>query len=741
MREIEVLKQESLPPLEVGGSNDLNPSEFTLSKLGDHLQDRLKKLKTLFENSDFQKEKQDAFNVYHLRPRPRPLPFIGAANFTCPLPRIGVDSFHANVMASLFASGNQMSVQPSLINKEMASTAKKASQYMAYVMNHECDSYLVFDDSDRKSHMFGVSYLEPYYEKEEIWETVEVKETKSVPIIDQQTQEVRLQEKTTVKKEKKKKTVFDGTKIRSLPIDSIFRSPFLSFEEALRSDCVIKIFPMKYSDMKDRTKTGDDRPSFYKRDQVAKISKSIVEKTVRIPNDLEQARADLDGFWIDQVQDDEMVEMAEGYLWYDIDNDEIKEQVRVTFHPVTGAIVRVALSKCRIVDFDPRPVDGRGYGEGIPHILERLSDEWENYHNTRSNAGQWENTTFGFYRAGGRFNPQQITIQPGHFYPVDDPREVSFAQVPRTGNSYFQEEMLIQSYFEKLLALDENFQGVPGRRRQTATETMSASSKASIRFGNPFNRIVTQVNKLLVHIWDLNRECAPDDKEFYVLGEDGSPMFDKMSRNDFSDKFKFEIKVESVFDKQMARDTWMLAYRLLLPNPMIQQHPEKIYELTQKTLDSLNLDIDLPKPIQAKTTSPYEKIEIIKNGGDVEPELGEDMDHNLKVIERQLKADDLPDWDDEAIKKLIILRDKIMLTKKTLEMSQLNQSGQFTGNPPGKQPPVTSNRNPSQMFNTMKVGEGQNSAKANLKNGQKGQPNAQPNQAPQENMDQVTGPL
>lgn len=736
--EVEVLKQESIPPTEVGGSNDLSPSLESLNEVGRHLQDRLKKLKTLFENSDFQKEKQDAFNVYHLRPRPRPLPFTGAANFTCPLPRIGVDSFHANVMSSLFANGNHIEVKPSVINKEMTHTAKKAAQYVEYVLNHECDSYMVFDDSDRKSQMFGVSYLEPYYEKEEIWETVEIKETKREPEVDSMTGTINMREKKSTRREKKKKVVFDGTKIRSIPIDAIFRSPFLSFEEALRTDCIIKVFSMKYSEMKNRTKSDDDRPAFYKRDQVAKISKSLVEKSIKIPNDLEQARADLDGFWLDQVQDDEMVEMAEGYLWWDIDGDDIKEQIKVTFHPVTGTVVRVTLSKCRIIDFNPRPVDGRGYGEGIPHILERLADEWETFHNTRANAGLWENTTFGFYRAGGRFNPQQITIQPGHFYPVDDPREVSFAQVPRTGNSYFQEEMLIQSYFEKILALDENFQGVPSRRRQTATETMSASSRASIRFANPFNRIVTQVNKLLDHIWDLNRECAPEDKEFYVLGEDGSPLFEKMSRGDFSDKFKFQVEVQSVFDKQAARDTMMLAYRLFIQNPYIMQHPEKLWELSQKTLDGLNIDIDIPKPPQAKITSPYEKIEIIKNGGDVEPELGEDMDLNLKVIERQLQAEDIKDWEDEAIKKLVVLRDKIMLTKRTLEMTQLNQSGQFSGGQMPNQPPVTANRNPAQMFNTMKVGEGQNSMKKNLQNGQKGQPNVQ---APQENLDQVTGPL
>lgn len=733
MIEEEVLKQESLPPIDIGTKNSLSPSEETLRRLGVHLQERFKKLKSLREGGDWEKEKAYAFNAYHMKEKNRALPYPGAANLSCPLPRIGVDSFHANVMASLFAEGNQMSIKPALIQKEMSNTAKKAAQYMQYVMNHECDSYYVIDDSDRKAHMYGVSYLEPYYEKEEIWETVEIKEVKRVPKIDP-LGNVTFEEKKTVRTEKKKKTVFDGTRIRSLPIDSIYRSPFLKFEDALRHDCIIKIFPMIASEMKDRTKSSDERPPYFDRKKVAEICRSLTQKTVQVPSDLDQARSDFDGFWMDQLNDNNEVEMAEGYLWYDIDGDGIKEQIRVTFHPATGLIVRTVLNKCRIVDFDPRPVDERGYGEGIPRIIEPLCNEWENFHNSRSNAGQWENTTFGFYRAGGRFNPQKITIQPGHFYPVDDPREVQFAQVPRVGASYFQEEQIIQSYFEKVLAIDENFQGVPSRKNKTATETMSASSRASIRFGNPFNRIVSKMNKLLDHIWDLNRECAPEEKEFYVVGKDGSPIFMKMSKGDYSDRFKFQLEIQSVFDKQLIRDTMLLAYRLFIVNPYFQQHPEKLYEISQKTLDGLSIDIDIPKPPQAKTTSPYEKIEIIKNGGDIEPELGEDFDHQLKVLMDQLNSDDIKDWDPEAIKKLVMLIDKTKITKMTLESSQLNQSGQFSG-PMQKQPPVTANRNPTQMFNNMKVGENQKSMMANNQNGFQGGQNV--NQAMQETMGPV----
>lgn len=680
----EVIKQEALPEVDVGSRFTVDPKEEKLVELGTYLQKRLQKFRDLNERSQWEQDKAFAFNYYHMIPKDRPLPFAGAANFCCPLPRIGVDAFHANVMSSLYANDNLIQIAPSIIQKDYASTAKKAADYMTYVMNHEAESYLAMDDADKKAQMFGVGFLEPVYKKEEVWETVDVTRKTMAPDQDPQTGEIRMKEKSETKREKKKKTVFDGVKVNSLPVDSIFVSPFInSLEKAVRDDVVFKVFTISYAEVKDRSKSRDDRPSFYKKSQVEKIKPFISEKIYRQLNELEQARANKDGFYLDLLSIEEQVELAEAHLWWDIDGDELKEEITVTFHPKTGAVLRVSLTPCRIVELIPRPIDERFYGEGIPIICKPISDEWEQFHNTRSNAGQWENTTFGFYRSGGLFNPQQITIQPGHFYPVDDPREVQFAQPPRVGSSYFQEEQMILSYFERIFALDENMQGVGATRRRTATESLKVASRASVRFGNPFNRIVTQFNKLLKHVWELNRECAPEEKEFYVLSEGGAPLFDKMKKYDYSVNMQFGVKVSSVFDQQTTRDSIMMAYRLFLPNPIVQAHPEVIYDLSQKTLDNLNIDIDLPKPPQAKTLSPYEEHELFQRGEDPEPEVGEDYDHHMKIHMMQLNAQNIEDWEPESVKKLIVHIDKTKILKQTIEHFNLNQSGQFTqGNSP-----------------------------------------------------------
>ena len=721
MQQIDVLKQEELPSEDVGTKNEVNPSEETLQELGSLLIDRLKKLKGLTEWSDWARQKADSFNAYHMVPKTRDLPFAGAANFPCPFPRIGVDAFHANVMSSLFSDGTKMKIEPLVIQKEFSHKAQKAAQYMNYVMNSEANSYEAVDDMDKKAQMFGIGYLEPRYIKEERWETVLTTEKKQDVIVDPQTGSVSFKEKTIKKKEKKKRTIFDGIQIDSIPVESIYFSPFFrTLEEAHKNDVIFKSCPLPYATLKNRSKDTKESPALYKKSQVEKVASSLVSKSQKKDSDLDEARKDYDGFFYDLAPMDVLVDTYEAYLWFDIDGDGIKESVRATFDYASGTVVRVVLSPCRIVETVPRPIDERLIGEGIPKICTTLCDEWENFHNTRSNAGQWEHSFIGFYRAGGRFNPQQITLKPNHFYPVDDPREISFPQTQRVSSSYFQEEQMLLNYFERIFALSENFQGVSSRKTQTATETVNQSSRASIRFMNPFNRIVTQMNKLLNHIWDLSCECAPQEKEFYVVGTDGAPIFDKMTRDDYSSRFQFKLVVNSVFDVQQIRDTVLLAYRLFLVNPFVQQHPEVMWELSQKTLDALDLDVKLPAPDQAKVHSAFEALDLIKNGELMEPEVGIDYDHHIKVFMNALNAEEIKTWDKDAVKNLVMYIDKAKILKQTLEAANLNKSGVFPGGML-PQPGMTASRNPGQTMNNMRVSESGNSAKKNLQNGQAGQ--------------------
>ena len=151
------------------------------------------------------------------------------------------------------------------------------------------------------------------------------------------------------------------------------------------------------------------------------------------------------------------------------------------------------------------------------------------------------------------------------------------------------------------------------------------------------------------------------------------------------------------------------------------QHPAAFYELTKQTMKAVGLEINIPKPEQAKTKSPFVEHDMIMAGKLVEPVIGEDLDEHLAAHEALIKSDEFKAWSEEAQMALILHRDKTMAQKSLLESANLNQSGIFPGaGPMGAEgtPAMTATRNPSQTFNNLKVGESGKSQKQNVQNSQ-----------------------
>lgn len=724
MQEKDILKTELLPTDDAIGDDALKVSLATRQELGTLLKERLKTIKQMQERSDWEDMKADALRDYHMLDKDNPKPWEGAADLPCPLPRIFTDSYHANVMQSLFPNGHLV-VKPGSFVKNFLTTAKRGAEYLSYQTNYESNLYSVIDDVDSKVQKFGVGYAEPYWSRKVSYQTVKITETTDEPVVDQATGTVSLQEKKVTRTKKEKKTHFDGIKVDSLPVDSVYKSPFIrTLNEAVENDVVFKTFKLTWDKIKARSVVPksadkDQKDPFYLKDAVDDLRIYEGAKFYDAQSKLDEARKDYDGF--DVMLDNQLskteLDLAEAYLWYDIDNDDLPENVKVTFHVVSGTVLRVSLSKCRIVEFIARPVDERGGGEGIPTICKPFTREWEAIHNHRVNAGQIENTPFGFYHAGGRLNPATLPFVPGRFYPVDNPNEINYAQTPTVRSSFFNEEQLLLGYAERVFAASENFQGVNSQRQTTATESINQSQKSAVRFANPFQRIVMAMSELLTHMWELNNECSPDEKEFYVVGPGDTPLFDNIHKSDFAVQLQWRPDVQTVFDQQMLRDTVLLKYRMFISNPLVVQNPAVLYDLTTMTDEAVGgQTLSIPKPEQSKTRSPMEEIEMMNAGKkDIEPVLGEDVDQHLMVHDAFIHTDAFKDLEQDVQMQHLLHRDKTKVLKQTLESANLNQSGLFQPPQGGlpEQPGMTATRNPSQSFNTMRIGEGSRSAENN----------------------------
>lgn len=721
--QIEITNVQNLPEYDSEATQIEGISQEKLLELGKKAKTRLDELKSIRLSSQYEAERTKDFEAYHMIPPRKPLPYIGYPNMACPLPRIGVDTFHANVMFTFAGQEGQFNVTPDFLSSSHMDVARRAAQYMQYVLNYESDLYMALDKADMDANKYENGFLKARYVIQEEWETRIVTTEKVIPNVDKLSGQVTRKVSTTKKKEKVKVKIFDGVKVERINPANIYASPFFeTVDEAVNKDYLFEVEHYNVRFLEENTIAAKGSKPFFNKEAVAKVKES---RRNSIVSRLERNKQQYDGYQVDLEVTLAPVELAECHFRSDIDDDGLAEKIALVIDSETGIPLRASFAKCRIVKITPRPIDGRWDGESVRKIASTLVTEWEAIHNQRVAKGQWSNLPFFFYKSGGRFNPQAITIMPGKGYPMESPGDVNFPQVPPPDPSYFNEEQLLMNYFDRVLALGDVIQGLQGKADASATNTIQSSQRAGIRLSNPINRIGKSLGDLMAHIWDLNKLCAPEVKEYKVAGVgDGTPIFDKISRTDYDTQVAFKLHMATLADVQLLRDTAMLNYRTFISNPMITNNPASFYQLTQQTMEVLGVKVKIPAPPQSKALSVFETIDLLEQGEKVDPEVGIDTDEHMKGIDAFMESEDFKDWNQEQRMALYMYYDKVQMLKQTLQSSNLNQSGVFEGmggvggNTPPAPPTMTANRNPTQRFNTMRVSNSPQSARQNMRNPQ-----------------------
>lgn len=727
--EIDITNIQNLPELSSESTQIEKIGAEKLADLGKKAKTRLDELKSIRLSSKYEDERRKDFEAYHMIPPRKALPYVGYPNMACPLPRIGTDTFHANVMFTFGGQEGVFNVLPDFMSSQHMDEAKRSAMYMTYVLNYESGLYTALDKADMDANKYENGFLKARYVIQEEKVTRIVESETVTPKVDPATGQVTRDVKKSKKKETVKVKIFDGVKVERVNPANIFASPFFeTVADAVNKDYLFEVEHYNVRFLEENTIAADGEKAFFNKAAVDKIKES---RRNSITSRLERNKQEYDGYQVDLEVNLSPVELAEAHFRTDIDGDGLAEKVALVFDTESGIPVRISFAKCRIVKLTPRPIDGRWDGESVRKVASTLVTEWEAIHNQRVAKGQWSNLPFFFYKQGGRFNPQAITLMPGKGYPMESPSDVNFPQIPPPDPSYFNEEQLIMNYFDRVLALGDVIQGLQGKADASATNTIQSSQRAGIRLSNPINRIGMALNELIGHIWDLNKMCAPEVKEFKVAGVgDGTPIFKKMSRTDYNTQVGFKLHMATLQDVQMLRDSAMLNYRTFITNPMITANPAAFYSLTQQTMDILGVKVKIPQPDQAKAKSPFEIIDLIEDGKHPDPTVGIDPDEHLTALTAFMESEDFLDWTTEQKMALYLYYDKVQILKQTLQSGNLNQSGVFEGmngvqqppqgpNPPqqGAVPPtMTASRNPSQTFNRMRVSNSPQSMRANARN-------------------------
>lgn len=286
----------------------------------------------------------------------------------------------------------------------------------------------------------------------------------------------------------------------------------------------------------------------------------------------------------------------EGYVKYDIDDDNVREECIFLILPdvdvyLSGkplhCVSRIGKRPWKIGQFLKR--FGCSLGKGVPELVRNLHNELDAIHNQRIDAGNMAIAPFFFFRSASGFDPKQISVRPATGIPLDDPqRDVYFPDYnPSRLSVSFQEENIIMDLISKLTYLPPSAFGRESASRPTARGTMALIAES----GQPFNLLAGRVMKFVLDLVSDTRKMYEEhfDASYarLILDDKGRQAWNVLSPEMIAgDYMAFSTvdleKSNSSFESQAAQ----IRYQALAQSPLCQQNPAFFWELSSDFIKS-----------------------------------------------------------------------------------------------------------------------------------------------------------
>ena len=234
----------------------------------------------------------------------------------------------------------------------------------------------------------------------------------------------------------------------------------------------------------------------------------------------------------------------------------------------------------------------RPYGIGLPEIMRGLAKELDAIHNQRIDAGSIAIAPFFFYRAASSFKPDKVTIGPGVGVPVDDIKDVLFAQFPSNFMTSYQEERIIIEYIEKLTSTSAYQMGRESdivKSRATASGTLALISQGEQAYTLLGLRTQRIVSKMLTKILQQYQCFMPADFASRILGDDaGALLFPNgLTPEEIDGGYDCYMVLDSTAgNKAMERQTNAVMIQMASQLLLLAQSPRG-YEMAKEFLISI----------------------------------------------------------------------------------------------------------------------------------------------------------
>lgn len=239
-----------------------------------------------------------------------------------------------------------------------------------------------------------------------------------------------------------------------------------------------------------------------------------------------------------------------------------------------------------VASFEPLP--NEFYGMSAVEVIQHLQEELNTQRNQRIDNASMVLNRMWKVRRGADIDESELVSKPHGIIYVDQPddvTEISFSDVP---SSAYIEGNVIERDMENALSVPSVVRGVDPSRQETATEIVTKSSNAGVRFDVKIMLFEELGIKRLAMLMDLNNQQFLDaDRVVRLFGEDASMSWVMVEPGDLigeRDYLPSGSNVDPAANKELRRQQLIQLMALAAQNPYIDR-----YELTKMLVQSFDV--------------------------------------------------------------------------------------------------------------------------------------------------------
>lgn len=241
-----------------------------------------------------------------------------------------------------------------------------------------------------------------------------------------------------------------------------------------------------------------------------------------------------------------------------------------------------------VASFEPLP--NEFYGMSAVELVADLQEETNTHRNQRiDNVSLVMNRMFQVLRDAD-IDESELVSRPHGIIHVDSHDDIKPLQVPDVTASSYNEEQIVKLDMENTLGVPSVVRGVDSSRRETATEIVTKSSNAGLRFDVKIMLFEALGFNRLAKLMDLNNQQFIDDERLIrLVGEEGTQDWRLVNPLEIVGEFDYRPAgpaIDPAANKEIRRQqlSMMMETIMRTQNPYID-----MYQLTKTWLESFDL--------------------------------------------------------------------------------------------------------------------------------------------------------